>query len=329
MSAVRSWHEKVFWVTSYLATTAPKCSPTILSLYFVGPGNPAKFPPNIPQNFSAKIQKHLFHRRASTGEQWKNNNKNFSTTHKKVAKPMGFKIASSGDGQTRNLVADWNLSSAELESGNTIGAFLQTTAPVLDKICGPMGARFLSSTGLGSGNHTGWAQFPPAPALDKNRSPILVHQEFWYPFGWFFGTHNPCPIWLEDRGTGQWKWMEEVPRRTSLAPFAFPCFVLYLIGVEAWRACRLPGGGRGSFPLYGGTFARSYSVSKEHKCSGNLRVLSATFILSKYSRVLDAKSRLKSRLKSAKNRPKVDPNSTKNRLKLSYDRLLGGSSFHT
>ena len=27
--------------------------------------------------------------------------------------------------------------------------------------------------------------------------------------------------------------MEEVPRRTSLAPFAFPCFVLCLIGVEA------------------------------------------------------------------------------------------------
>ena len=26
--------------------------------------------------------------------------------------------------------------------------------------------------------------------------------------------------------------MEEVPRRTSLAPLAFPCFVLCLIGVE-------------------------------------------------------------------------------------------------
>ena len=34
-----------------------------------------------------------------------------------------------------------------------------------------MGARFLSSTGLGSGNLIGRAQFPPAPALDKNQSP--------------------------------------------------------------------------------------------------------------------------------------------------------------
>ena len=37
-----------------------------------------------------------------------------------------------------------------------------------------MGARFLSSTGLGSGNLIGRAQFPPAPALDKNWSPISV-----------------------------------------------------------------------------------------------------------------------------------------------------------
>ena len=40
------------------------------------------------------------------------------------------------------------------------------------------------------------------------------------------------PIWLDDRGTGQWKWLEEVPRRTSLVPLAFPCFVLCLIGLE-------------------------------------------------------------------------------------------------
>ena len=40
------------------------------------------------------------------------------------------------------------------------------------------------------------------------------------------------PIWLDDWGTGQWKWMEEVPHRTSLVPLAFPCFVLCLIGVE-------------------------------------------------------------------------------------------------
>ena len=33
------------------------------------------------------------------------------------------------------------------KSGNALGAFLQTRATVLDKISGPMGARFLSSTG--------------------------------------------------------------------------------------------------------------------------------------------------------------------------------------
>ena len=38
---------------------------------------------------------------------------------------------------------------------------------------------------------------------------------------------SPCPIWLDDRGTGQWKWLEEVPRRTSLVPLAFPC--LYIV----------------------------------------------------------------------------------------------------
>ena len=47
------------------------------------------------------------------------------------------------------LFADWDSSSTELECGNAIWAFLQTPAPVLDKISGPMGARFLSSTGPG------------------------------------------------------------------------------------------------------------------------------------------------------------------------------------
>ena len=72
------------------------------------------------------------------------------------------------------FIADRNLSSTELEYGNPMGASLRTPAPVLDKISGPMGARFLSSAGLGSGNLIGRAQFPPAPALDKNRSPTLV-----------------------------------------------------------------------------------------------------------------------------------------------------------
>ena len=86
--------------------------------------------------------------------------------------------------------ADWNLSSTELESGNAIGAFLQTPAPALDKISGPMGAWFLSSTGLGSGNLIERAHFPPEPALDKNQSPsfreILVSPNL------FKITRNHC-----------------------------------------------------------------------------------------------------------------------------------------
>ena len=65
--------------------------------------------------------------------------------------------------------ADRNSSSTELEAGNAIGAFLQTPA-----ISGPMGARFLSGTGLGSGNLIGGAQFLSVPALDKHRSPSFV-----------------------------------------------------------------------------------------------------------------------------------------------------------
>ena len=77
-----------------------------------------------------------------------------------------------GCGFTGFFFADWNLSSTELESGNAIGAFLKTPAPVLGLISGPMGAQLLSSTGLGSSNLIGRTQFPPTPALDKNRFPI-------------------------------------------------------------------------------------------------------------------------------------------------------------
>ena len=41
------------------------------------------------------------------------------------------------------------------------------------------------------------------------------------------------PIWLDDRRSVQWKWMEEVLHRTSRAPFASLCFLLTLIGLEA------------------------------------------------------------------------------------------------
>ena len=41
---------------------------------------------------------------------------------------------------------------------------------------------------------------------------------------------SPIPIRLDARGAGQWKWMEEVPSRTSLATLTSPCFVLCLRG---------------------------------------------------------------------------------------------------
>ena len=90
------------------------------------------------------------------------------------------------------LVADWNLSSTELESENALGAFLQNQAPVLDKISGPMGARFLSSTGLGFGNLIKRAWVFPVPALDKNRSPIKIFDFDWFStLCWTFSTPGP------------------------------------------------------------------------------------------------------------------------------------------
>ena len=58
-----------------------------------------------------------------------------------------------------------------------MGAFLQAPAPVLDKISGPMGARFLSSTGLRSGNlierERERAQFFPVKAKSGNLNLFL------------------------------------------------------------------------------------------------------------------------------------------------------------
>ena len=50
--------------------------------------------------------------------------------------------------------------------------------------------------------------------------------------------------------------MEEVPRHTSLVPLASPCSILSLLSLKTEELFRLPGAGRGSFPLCGGTFAR-------------------------------------------------------------------------
>ena len=42
---------------------------------------------------------------------------------------------------------------------------------------------------------------------------------------------DPRPIWLDVWGAGQWRWLEQVPCRTSLVPLASPYFILCLIGV--------------------------------------------------------------------------------------------------
>ena len=80
--------------------------------------------------------------------------------------------------------ADCNLSSTELESGNALGAFLQTPALVLDIISGPKGAESLSSAGLGLDNlierEREREQFFPVPALDENQSP-KTHGRFRTP----------------------------------------------------------------------------------------------------------------------------------------------------
>ena len=74
----------------------------------------------------------------------------------------------------RSKIADRNMYSTELGSINHLGAFPKTPA----KISGPMGARFLSSTGLECGTLVGRGQFISGLALDKNRSPIetLAHR---------------------------------------------------------------------------------------------------------------------------------------------------------
>ena len=57
--------------------------------------------------------------------------------------------------------------------------------------------------------------------------------------------------------------MEKVPRRTVARTPCVPLFsTLFNRGGNKERF-RLPGAGGGSFPLYGGTFAQSYSVSKK------------------------------------------------------------------
>ena len=92
-----------------------------------------------------------------------------------VLRPRENKILKMQILLSRNFVvmaqAPRNVSSVVLESGNVSGAFPQTATPTLDKIPGPMDARFLSSVGLGFGTRIGRTQHFPTPVLDKNRFP--------------------------------------------------------------------------------------------------------------------------------------------------------------
>ena len=52
--------------------------------------------------------------------------------------------------------------------------------------------------------------------------------------------------------------MEKVPCRTSCAPLTYPSLCLFELVRKQWVLSFARG--MGSLPLYGGTFARSYSV---------------------------------------------------------------------
>ena len=95
----------------------------------------------------------------------------------------------------KQSVTDWNLSSTELEPGNPIRAFLQIPAPVLDKISGSMGSRFLSSTGLGFGTliqrernssqHQHWIRIGLPEWGGVVRCPTVSTVWVWVVFGGF------------------------------------------------------------------------------------------------------------------------------------------------
>ena len=62
---------------------------------------------------------------------------------------------------------------------------------------------------------TAWQAALSAPNVTSSRKPL-----------------HRGPTWLDDRGTRQWRWMEEVRCRTSLAPLASPCFIVSLLSLE-------------------------------------------------------------------------------------------------
>ena len=92
-------------------------------------------------------------------------------------------------------LADRDLSSAELESGNVPGGFLQTPVPVLENVSGPMVAQVLSSIGLGSGI-IGRAQILSVPSPDKIGLPEIAWEKLFCLQLEFFFAYRPCPSLL-------------------------------------------------------------------------------------------------------------------------------------
>ena len=66
---------------------------------------------------------------------------------------------------------------------------------------------------------------------------------------------------MQDNGN-VWRKYRVVPRAYPSHPLI--CAYFHRVGNK--ERFRLPGAGGGSFPLYGGTFARSYSVSNSASC---------------------------------------------------------------
>ena len=63
--------------------------------------------------------------------------------------------------------------------------------------------------------------FPREPPNRPRKQP-QPSRVFWLILNRHFGSILRGPVWLD--GRARWKWMEEVPRRTSRAPFASLCF---------------------------------------------------------------------------------------------------------
>ena len=67
-------------------------------------------------------------------------------------------------------------------------------------------------------------------------------------------SYSVSKVWVDDRGTGQWKCSVSCLARTPCVPLF--CTSFNRVETEGLLEYQ------GSFPLYGGTFARSYLVSK-------------------------------------------------------------------